>query len=146
MFSRSEKKEPKLETMIGIGTEVEGDIHSPEGLRVDGKVKGSLHAESIVIGPQGMILGDVVANTVTVSGKVKGNVSAATILELLPQAQILGDIRASKLIVSDGAKFEGHCQMTQNDGQIIELNPESIAPKIDNHNQKNLKVANDSKK
>jgi cytoskeletal protein CcmA (bactofilin family) len=78
-------------------------------------------------------LGDITAATVTIAGKVKGNIVANESLELLPKAQILGDLHTAKLMISDGATFEGNCQMLKGNGQVIELNPQG-------EGHKNLKV------
>ncbi len=138
MFS-SHKNVTKIEAIIGHTTEIEGSIRANEAIRIDGKVKGGVTAESVMIGDNGVVMGDISANKVTVGGKVKGNISAASLLELLPKSQILGDIRTSKLIVADGACFEGNCQMIKADGQVIEMNPETFSNEADN-NQKHLKV------
>ena len=145
MFQMTKKNASKIETIIGPGTEMEGNLHTSESIRVDGKIKGELRAESVVIGVGGVILGDVTANRVTVAGRIKGNVSAATSLDLLPKSQLLGDIQTNKLIIADGATFEGNCQMLKSDGQVLELNPQVISGEIEDH-AKGLKVVNGSKK
>ena len=122
MFSKSNESKTKIETVIGANTDLEGNIRTTESLRIDGRIKGEITADCVVIGDGGVILGDVTANKVTVGGKVKGNISAATGLELLPKGQILGDIKTSKLVISDGATFEGNCQMIKGDGKLLELN------------------------
>lgn len=122
MFSNDKTLNPKIETVIGPGTEMEGNIRTTESLRVDGKIKGEIHAESIVIGEHGVVLGDITGTRVTVAGKVKGNIAAAQMLELLPTGHVLGDIRSHKLVISDGATFEGNSVMSgKPDGQVLEL-------------------------
>jgi len=111
----------KIETIVGPGTELEGNIRTTESLRIDGKIKGEIHAETIMIGENGVVLGDITGTRVTIAGKVKGNVSASQVLELLPSGHVLGDIRSHKLVISDGATFEGNSQMTRSDGQVLEL-------------------------
>lgn len=143
--SKPSKPTSKLETFVGAGTEIEGNIRTNEVVRVDGRIKGEVSAESIVIGQNGVILGDVTANKVTVAGKVKGNISAAALLEILPTGQVMGDIRSHKLVISDGACFEGSCQMVKSDGQVIELNPSSVTLEVEMpDNKKNLKVLAES--
>ena len=145
MFLNSNKPNAKIETFVGTGTEVEGNIHTSEVVRVDGKIKGEVNAESVVVGQNGIIMGDITANKVTVAGKIKGNIAAATLLELLPTGHILGDIRTNKLVISDGAKFEGNCQMVKADGQIIEMNPTEMAIEVDLPNaKKNIKIISDN--
>ncbi len=111
----------KIETIVGPGTELEGNIRTTESLRIDGKIKGEIHAETIMIGENGVVLGDITGSHVTIAGKVKGNVAASQVLELLPTGHVLGDIRSHKLVISDGATFEGNSQMTKSDGQVLEL-------------------------
>ena len=82
---------PKFETVVGPGTELEGNIRTTESLRIDGKIKGEIHAESVVIGEHGVVLGDIIGTRVTIAGKVKGNVAASQVLELLPTGHVLGD-------------------------------------------------------
>jgi cytoskeletal protein CcmA (bactofilin family) len=120
------KKADKIEAFVGQETEIEGSIKTTETIRIDGKIKGDLHAESVIIGEHGQILGDINANKVVVGGRVKGNIAASNMLELTPKAVVLGDIRTSKLVIADGANFEGNCQMLKADGQVIELAPNAV--------------------
>jgi cytoskeletal protein CcmA (bactofilin family) len=133
MFSKNTTT--KLETILGPGTEIDGNIKTSESIRIDCKVKGEINAESIVIGEHGMVMGDISANKVTVAGKVKGNITATVSLELLPSGQIIGDIRSNKLVISDGASFEGNCQMMRSDGQVVDLPSKSLS-KVDGTNLK----------
>jgi len=135
----------KIETVIGPGTELEGNIRTSESLRIDGKIKGEVQADAVVIGEFGVILGDITASQVTVGGKVKGNVQAAATLELLPKSQLLGDIKTNKLIIADGATFEGNCQMLKIDGQILELNPHMMQ-EGEGSGQKTLRVISNGKR
>jgi cytoskeletal protein CcmA (bactofilin family) len=141
MFFNS-KKADKIEAFVGQETEIEGSVKTTETIRIDGKIRGGLNAESVIIGEHGQILGDISANKVVVGGRVKGNISAASVLELTPKSVVLGDIRTSKLIIADGASFEGNCQMLKADGQVIELAPEA---EQETHH-KHLKVVSNGSK
>ncbi len=132
----------KIEAVIGPQTEIEGSVRTNEGIRIDGKIKGGVSAESTIIGSTGVVFGDVTSNKVVVGGKVKGNITASDTLELLRSGQILGDIKTSKLIIADGAIFEGNCQMIKSEGQVIELNPDSAMGSIE---KKHLKVVGDKR-
>jgi len=135
MFN-SKSTNPKLETILGPGTEIEGNIRTTESIRIDGKIKGEVHAETIMIGEGGVVMGDVTANHVNISGKVKGNITATVSLELLPSGHVIGDIRSNKLIISDGATFEGNCQMLRSDGKVVEIPVKNVARTTD------LKIVN----
>lgn len=133
MFNKNSN--PKLETILGPGTEIDGNVKTSESIRIDCKIKGEINAETIVIGEHGVVMGDINANHVTVAGKVKGNVTATITLELLPSGHIIGDIRSNKLVISDGATFEGNCQMLRSDGQVVDL-PTKAMSKVDGTNLK----------
>lgn len=123
MFLNSSKVATKIETIIGHATELEGNINTNQSVRVDGKVKGEVKADGIYVGEGAIVTGDVTGNRVTIGGQVKGNVSSSTILEILPKGHVYGDIRTNKLIIADGAVFEGNCQMIKSEGQVIEIDP-----------------------
>jgi cytoskeletal protein CcmA (bactofilin family) len=132
----------KIEAVIGPQTEIEGSIRTNEGIRVDGKIKGGVNAEAVFVGHNGSVFGGITANKVVINGKVKGNVAASDTLELLSSGQILGDIKTSKLIIADGASFEGNCQMIRTEGQVIELNPDSSSSA---NERKHLKVVGEKR-
>ncbi|MCG3205977.1 MAG: hypothetical protein KCHDKBKB_02703 [Elusimicrobia bacterium] len=147
MFLKSNKNDPKIESIVGPDTEMEGNFQTRESVRIDGKIKGGVKAQCVLIGEFGVVAGDIFAEKVTVAGKVKGNISANDSLELLRTSHVLGDIQTAKLIISDGANFEGNCQMIKSNGQVIELNPHNISGEIENQNgnHKNLKVVANGK-
>ena len=107
---------PKEEAQINIvahGSRFEGKITSPGSLRVDGQVTGDISLTGdLVIGANGDINGNVEAQTVTVGGKITGNITAKAKLVLENKARIKGDIRASKLVIDEGAFFDGKCDMS----------------------------------
>jgi len=106
----------KEETQVNIvaqGTRFEGKITSSGSLRIDGQVTGDISLTGdLVIGANGEISGNVDAQTVTVGGKVTGNINAKSKLVFENKARIKGDIRASKLVIDEGAMFDGKCDMS----------------------------------
>jgi len=106
-------KEDSQINIVAQGTRFEGKISSTGSLRVDGQVTGDVSLTGdLVIGSNGEISGNVDAQTVTVGGKVTGNINAKNKLVFESKAKIKGDIRASKLVIDEGAMFDGKCDMT----------------------------------
>ena len=100
--------------LIAAGTVVEGKIRTPGSLRIDGRVVGDIMAtQNASIGATGDVTGNVSAKNVTVAGKINGSIVALEKLVFEPQAVVCGDIRAAKLVVNEGAKYDGQCQMSQ---------------------------------
>jgi len=103
----------KLDTYIGEQTSFDGTLTSKDNISIYGGVKGKVECQGrVVIGESGNIEADVVANDVMVSGKIAGNVMAKNRLEISPSGILQGDVKTSRMIMQDGSKFDGHCEMT----------------------------------
>jgi cytoskeletal protein CcmA (bactofilin family) len=111
----SAKPDPIKEmNIIGAGTVVEGKIRSQGSVRVDGKLIGEVTAsEALAIGVTGEIEGNITAKNVTVGGKVRGTINAAEKVVFDGKSAVRGDIRATRLIIDEGAIFDGKISMTE---------------------------------
>lgn len=106
-------KEDGQINIVSQGSRFEGKITSSGSLRVDGQLTGDVALTGdLVIGANGEITGNIDAQTVTVGGKITGNINVKNKLVLEAKAKIKGDIRASKLVIDEGAVFDGKCDMT----------------------------------
>jgi cytoskeletal protein CcmA (bactofilin family) len=98
--------------IIGQGTRINGDLISNGDFRVDGAIEGGVKVgQRLVIGGTGKILGNIEADSATVAGHIKGNVTVKNVLELKPSAKIDGDIITNKMVIEAGAQFNGRCTM-----------------------------------
>ena len=114
--------------LIGAGTVFEGKLRTPGSIRVDGRVVGEITAaQNVLIGGSGDVEGNVSAKNVTVGGKMKGTILAQEKLVFETRAVVRGDIRASKLVIDEGALFDGKCVMSEakQTASVVELKPES---------------------
>jgi cytoskeletal protein CcmA (bactofilin family) len=99
-------------TVIGAGIHVNGRVSGEEDLRVEGRVEGSVNlSETLHIAAQGIVVAQVEARDVVVSGVVVGNVTATDSVTLNPGAKLIGDIAAPRIIIADGAAFRGNVAM-----------------------------------
>lgn len=99
-----------INSIIGQGTEVKGEIKFKGVLRIDGVFSGELITEGkVIIGQSGHVKTDLKAGTIIIGGLVEGNVYATEQLTLLKTARLLGDIITSSLIVEEGVIFDGNC-------------------------------------
>lgn len=99
--------------LIGPGTIIEGKLRSKGNIRIDGKVMGELYAsETVSVGQSGEIEGSVSAKNVSVGGKIRGSITAQEKLVFESKAIVQGDIKAAKLIIDEGAIFDGNCTMS----------------------------------
>lgn len=120
------EKTGDLNTIIGKGSSVEGTVKVQSSLRVDGRIKGQITTtDSLVIGKDGEIEGEVRVKNAIVGGKVKGKIFASGKVVLEAKSTFQGELKTSKLMIDEGAIFEGVCSMTD-DGKILAL-PEGVA-------------------
>ena len=98
--------------LISSGTQVKGDIESNSGIRLDGQLQGKMDIKGkVVIGASGSIVGDIICQTIEVSGQITGNIHAADLVSLKSTARLNGQIIARKLAIEPGAVFTGTCRM-----------------------------------
>jgi len=100
--------------IIGAGTIFEGKLRTPGSVRVDGRIVGELIAtQNIAIGNTGDVDGNMSAKNITVGGKIKGSMLAQEKLVFESKAIVRGDIKAAKLVIDEGAVFDGKCIMSE---------------------------------
>ncbi|MBK9283289.1 MAG: polymer-forming cytoskeletal protein [Sphingobacteriaceae bacterium] len=98
--------------LIGGGTKIVGDINSNGDIRIDGYLVGNLSTNGkFVLGPQGVIEGNVISGNADISGEIKGTIKISESLSLKKTARIQGDIITGKLAIESGAIFNGTCNM-----------------------------------
>ena len=106
----------ELNTMVGKGSVIQGDMRVQNSLRVDGTVNGNITtADTIQIGRDGEVEGHIHARHAFVAGRVSGNLLTQGKVVLETKAVVLGDIRASRLVIEEGAVFNGKCIMKEED-------------------------------
>src|ERR1700739_4188266 len=109
-------------TIIGAGTTINGNIESSSDIRVDGVLVGNVSSKAkILIGPDGVVNGDIKGVQADVAGKINGKIKVEELLQLRDNANVQGDIYAGRLQIEPTATFNGQCHMGAN---IVELNAE----------------------
>jgi cytoskeletal protein CcmA (bactofilin family) len=110
----------KVDTVIGPGSLIKGDIHSRGTLRIDGNVEGNVRADAtVIVGEKGVVKANLTAAHIVIGGTVHGNVHGREKVEVLSTGRMYGDVTtaASKFVVAEGVIFEGRCTMNQGDGK-----------------------------
>ena len=122
----SKRKMTKVETLVGEGTCIDGDVTFNGGLHVDGTVRGNISAANgdsmalLVVGEHGRIEGEVNVPQVVISGSIMGDVRAAESVELAPNSQVTGNIYYTRIEMAMGAAVNGQLiHVSQEKGQVL---------------------------
>ena len=112
MSNEINSSERRVVAWIGKAVRVEGKVISEEDLTIDGDVEGSIElgGHSLTIGQEARIRADLVAKTVTISGKVNGNVRAVDKVDLRATGSVDGNITAPRFVMAEGAMVMGKVQ------------------------------------
>jgi cytoskeletal protein CcmA (bactofilin family) len=111
-MKRTRRGSEAIESIIGKHVYFEGILTSKQGIRIDGRIKGNVECEGlIIIGSEGRVDGEIVAHDVYIAGELTGNATARNRLEITEQGKVYGDITAAKLVVGPGVILEGKCHM-----------------------------------
>jgi cytoskeletal protein CcmA (bactofilin family) len=100
-------------SFIGPKIRFQGELLGDEDVLVEGHLEGRVKiSRAFRVGAHGVVLADVAAGTVTIAGRVVGNVSADERVELLPTGILEGNIRAPRIVIGAGARFTGSIDMS----------------------------------
>ena len=102
----------KIDTLIGNSAEIEGNIIFSGGLRIDGKVNGSVYGKedssTLIVSENASINGEIKVASAFIDGSVVGSVFASDYLELKSKANIMGDVNYASMEIHLGAIISGN--------------------------------------
>jgi len=112
----------RIDTLIGQGTEINGDLVYAGGLHVDGRINGNVVAEEgsssiLILSEFGHIEGEVRVPNIVINGKIVGDVHGSTRVELAPKSRIKGSVYYNLIEMAIGAEVNGALVHQPNDGK-----------------------------
>ncbi len=117
-----------FESIIGKSLRIDGNLIISQGLRIDGVLNGNIFQEdgntaSVAISESGTVNGNIQAQHVIVSGRVKGNIYSLDREELLAIAQVEGEITYGSIGIEVGANILGKLNQlnAQNAGDAADI-------------------------
>jgi len=114
LFSRKPRRPSsmRIDTLVGSGTQLHGDVSFRGGLHVDGVIQGNVMSQpdseaTLSVSDSGVVEGTVNVPNVFLNGRVNGDVIAAQRLELGSTAQVDGDVHYHLIEIALGARING---------------------------------------
>jgi cytoskeletal protein CcmA (bactofilin family) len=113
MFSKKHSKpQTQIDSLIGAGTTIEGNLNFSGGLRIDGQINGNVVAaqgkpSTLVLSEHARVNGEVNVTHLVINGTISGPVFASDYMELQSKAKVNGDVHYTTLEIQLGAIVDG---------------------------------------
>jgi cytoskeletal protein CcmA (bactofilin family) len=106
------KNSTEAQAYLDPGCKVSGKLNFEAAARIDGQIDGEINAkDSIVIGESAVVTAKINAASIILAGTVSGEITASQRIEIRPSAKVQGTLTTPKLVIHEGAAFEGRCAM-----------------------------------
>jgi cytoskeletal protein CcmA (bactofilin family) len=108
-------------SVLGPTLKFRGELSAQEDLIVQGSVDGSItHTQSLTIGTDGSMKGDIRARVIVIDGKVDGDLYATESVNIRATAKVKGNVFAPRVGISEGAFFQGQIEMQPSGAAVQE--------------------------
>ncbi len=117
--------------ILSSDVEIKGSIKFQKELLIDGKVEGDINSDGVLtVGENAEIRGEIKTKSITVYGKVHGNITVGERCELKSKCVLQGDLKAARLIIEEGATFIGKSEVTTGTvpAKGVPARPEVVRP------------------
>lgn len=127
MFGKKNSKpQGRIDSLIGAGTSLVGDVAFSGGLRVDGEIRGNVRSTdgqpaTLVLSEHARIEGEIAVSHVVINGTVIGPVHSSDFLELQPRAKVTGDVEYATIEMHLGAIVQGRLVHQGAPAKAVEL-------------------------
>lgn len=127
MFGKKPSRaQNRIDSLIGSGTSIVGDITFSGGLRVDGHIIGNVSSRdgqpaTLVVSEHARIEGKVSVSHAVINGTVLGPVRALEFLELQAKARVTGDVEYTSIEIHLGAIVQGRLVHESAPARAVEL-------------------------
>jgi len=108
-------------SVLGPTLRFRGELSAQEDLVIQGSVEGSItHTQSLTIGTDGTMKGDIRARVIVIDGKVEGDLYATESVNIRATAKVKGNVFAPRVGITEGAFFQGQVEMQPSGAAVQE--------------------------
>jgi cytoskeletal protein CcmA (bactofilin family) len=117
---RAPEAAPRV-SVLGPTLRFKGELSAQEDLIVQGSVEGAItHTQSLTVGTDGTMKGDIRARVIVIDGKVDGDLYATESVNIRATAKVKGNVFAPRVGISEGAFFQGQIEMQPSGAAVQE--------------------------
>ena len=105
---------PKNVSVLGPTLVFKGELSADEEILIQGTVEGTIahHKKNVTVGKHGRVYALIHANSVTIQGRVDGDIHGDEFVMMTEGSEVNGNIFCSRIMMEDGAQFNGTIHMT----------------------------------
>jgi cytoskeletal protein CcmA (bactofilin family) len=123
-------------SVLGPTLRFRGELSAQEDLIIQGSVEGSItHTQSLTVGTDGSMKGDIRARVIVIDGKVEGDLYATESVNIRATAKVKGNVFAPRVGITEGAFFQGQIEMQPSGAAVQEhsarLRQAALAPALE---------------
>ena len=123
-------------SVLGPTLKFRGELSAQEDLIIQGSVEGSItHTQSLTVGTDGSMKGDIRARVIVIDGKVEGDLYATESVTIRVTAKVKGNVFAPRVGITEGAFFQGQIEMQASGAAVQEhsarLRHAALAPPLE---------------
>ena len=100
-------KDSSSSLMIGEGVTITGTIKADNEVNIQGTIDGDIDCNSVTINQSGNVKGKVQTETMTVEGKVEGEININSILHIKSQGSVSGKVFYGDIQIDEGGELLG---------------------------------------
>ncbi len=113
--------EQRRPSVLGKTLVFKGELWADEDLVLQGRVEGAIHhRQSLTVGPDGVVVGDIRARSILVQGTVEGDLHGSASVIVAATAKVRGNIVAPRVGIMEGATFNGGVDMSSTPAASVE--------------------------
>jgi cytoskeletal protein CcmA (bactofilin family) len=133
--ARAQEAAPRA-SVLGPSLRFRGELSAQEDLIIQGSVEGSItHTQSLTVGTDGSMKGDIRARVILIDGKVEGDLYATESVTIRATAKVKGNVFAPRVGITEGAFFQGQIEMQPSGAAVQEhsarLRHAALAPPLE---------------
>jgi len=99
-------------SIIAKDLTVVGDLTTEGVVKIEGRVKGTIRANTqVLIAPGAVVQGNLYTAEAVIGGRVEGNVHATDRVEVQATAEVQGDVLTRRVVVLEGGSVNGSIKM-----------------------------------
>ena len=118
--------------VLSSDVEIKGTIKFQKELLIDGKVEGDINSDgALTVGENADIRAEIKTKSITIYGKVQGNITVSERCELKSKCTLQGDLKAARLIIEEGATFIGKSEVSSG----MSVKAASAKPEVVRHEE-----------